>query len=483
MNRDGNVELQPGRPAIALATAMIVAVSLLGTAGCEMDHLGDPAVVGRWEHTPVKLPILKRIDLIDEPDVEVPNLTKVMPEDLIAEATDYVMGPGDVVILSVFELLRPGAEMAVQRQIDDLGMFRHPVLGDIRISGMTARESEKYVQDLVARKGMVRDAEVNALVVQGQQNTYSVIGPPNRFGPRSGTYLIRGPDFRLLDATALAGGVSGLVKNIYVMRKARTDPKGDAADADAPATPDPTSSEILLKALDESPEPAKSPGSESPGDAAHPALESSLDGGMGSGWAEIDGKWVKVPAPAATGDGGDEDDMLATTMGGGDLPEVVQRVIEIPYHLLRQGDLRYNVVIRPGDIIRVPDQEAGSVFIFGAIGRPGTYGLPGTERLTLKQLVAAAGGFGPVAIPDRVDLVRRIGDDHEATVRLNLRQIFHGNEPDIFLKTDDLINVGTNLPATPWLIVRRGFRMTYGFGFLLDRNFGFDVFGSQNRNN
>jgi hypothetical protein len=83
-----------------------------------------------------------------------------------------------------------------------------------------------------------------------------------------------------------------------------------------------------------------------------------------------------------------------------------------------------------------------------------------------------------VGIPERVDLTRRIGDDREATIRLNLRAIFEGTQPDVFLKPDDQVNVGTNFWAQPAAIIRNGFRMTYGFGFLLDRNFGNDVFGA-----
>ena len=32
--------------------------------------------------------------------------------------------------------------------------------------------------------------------------------------------------------------------------------------------------------------------------------------------------------------------------------------------------------------------------------------------------------------------------------------------------------------ATPLAVIRGGLRATYGFGFLLDRNFGNDVFGA-----
>jgi hypothetical protein len=49
--------------------------------------------------------------------------------------------------------------------------------------------------------------------------------------------------------------------------------------------------------------------------------------------------------------------------------------------------------------------------------------------------------------------------------------------PDVYLKPDDRINVGTNFWAYPLAVVRNGFRVSYGFGFVLDRNFGDEVFG------
>ena len=45
------------------------------------------------------------------------------------------------------------------------------------------------------------------------------------------------------------------------------------------------------------------------------------------------------------------------------------------------------------------------------------------------------------------------------------------------MQPNDHVIIGTNLIATPLAVIRNGFRMTYGFGFLLDRNFGNDVFG------
>ncbi|MEL6795665.1 MAG: hypothetical protein AAFO89_02470, partial [Planctomycetota bacterium] len=103
-------------------------------------------------------------------------------------------------------------------------------------------------------------------------------------------------------------------------------------------------------------------------------------------------------------------------------------------------------------------------------------------QLTLSRLITSAGGLGGIAIPERVDLTRMIGTDRQATIRLDLRKIAEGTHPDIFLKPNDHINIGTNFWAFPLAVVRGGLRVSYGFGLLADRNFGNDIFGAPPRN-
>jgi protein involved in polysaccharide export with SLBB domain len=162
---------------------------------------------------------------------------------------------------------------------------------------------------------------------------------------------------------------------------------------------------------------------------------------------------------------------------------ILQRVIEINYDRLVHGDQSQNIVIRPGDNIYVDGPPQGYVYIDGEISRPGVYNMPSTGRLTLSRLVAAAGGLLGIAIPERVDLTRKIGPNREATIRMNLAAIRQRTEPDIMMKPDDSVIIGTSFIAWPLAVIRNGFRATYGYGFVLDRNFGDDVFGPQNNNN
>jgi hypothetical protein len=98
--------------------------------------------------------------------------------------------------------------------------------------------------------------------------------------------------------------------------------------------------------------------------------------------------------------------------------------------------------------------------------------------MTLKMAVAAAGGLGPLAWPKRCEVTRRIGKNKEETVLVDLDKIAQGEEPDFFIKPNDLINVGTHATARWRAVLRNSFRATYGFGFIYDRNFADRDYGT-----
>ena len=63
------------------------------------------------------------------------------------------------------------------------------------------------------------------------------------------------------------------------------------------------------------------------------------------------------------------------------------------------------------------------------------------------------------------------------TYAVNLEMLFKGAAPDMFIKPNDIINVGSH-PVARWTaVVRQSFRSTYGFGFVYDRNFADVDFG------
>ncbi|MEM9881959.1 MAG: polysaccharide biosynthesis/export family protein [Planctomycetota bacterium] len=463
--------------------AMVGVAMGLGLAGCETDNYLDPSTIGRWERTPVSMPILETLDLGGTLTDSPVTLTPVRPEDLVPDLQEYVMGSGDFITVSIFELISVGVTDVQNRAIDGTGNIRLPIVGKVQAAGLSPSQLEDEIIEILEQKGIMQDATVSVVVQQSRENLYTIIGAPEEGTTRFGPYLIPQPDFRLLEAIAQAGGVSNRIKRILIFRQAplTASAAGEAPDVGRPAAePAPSDPGDLIEGLlDEGPAPADLTESAAPEDRPAPpsGVESGLENdGQSPRWVYVDGKFVRVEGSAAAGG-----DRRFGTAGGDALSAMVtQRIIEVPYDRLINGDMRFNVVIRPGDVIRIPNQSAGFVYIMGQSNRPGAYTVPGEQDLTLKQLIASSGGLAGLAWPNKVDLIRRTSNNQEVTIRLDLAAIFAGNEPDIFLKPDDLINVGSSALATPLAVVRNGFRFTYGFGFILDRNFGDDVFGEDN---
>jgi protein involved in polysaccharide export with SLBB domain len=227
-------------------------------------------------------------------------------------------------------------------------------------------------------------------------------------------------------------------KKIYIDTPAAPGATPGTTAAPAPSTPAPAS--------DLAPTPAPTP---VPAAAAVPATQPTTPAPM------------PAAAPSSSNNGFAFRDLSA--------PDNV-RVIHIPLDRLRQGELQYNVVIRPKDIIVIQPLPVGNYYVGGHVGQPGAYSLT-QSRVTLKQAIISARMLDQLAIPERTDIIRRIGKDQEVFVRVNLAKIFEGEMPDFYLKPDDQVLVGTNMVAPFLAAIRGAFRFTYGFGFLYDRNF------------
>ncbi len=514
---------------VLLAGSVGVAAVLTGCSdmpGMESDSFLDPGVIGRWEHTPTVVPILDRIDSIEGIDAEYIEPTEPAPSDLVPVAVEYAISPGEAIQIRVRDLVRVGAEEVLDRVVDQKGQIDMPKLGQVRVAGMTPSQANVAIADAIIQAQIItRDPVVSVTLQTSRRQTFSCFGQVNA----PGTYLIPEPNYRLLEALTAAGGFAESATYVYVIRQAPlsdqatgyTTPLAPVVPASSnpmmspntPATPDPNAKPQdpakLIDLIDElskpqPPQPGKpSPGvvratprsragRAQPGDGAPPIdLEDQStkrearppeqpaapaaptpDGGKFN-WMYVNGQWVKAAARDVGKPAGE-----AESAGERAEDLVTQRVIRIPMEPLISGNAKYNVVVRPGDVIRIPGSGQGFIYMGGQISRPGSYGLPGSGRLTLTRAVDAGGGLSGLAIPERVDLTRMLTGDRQATVRLNLRAISEGTEPDIYLKPDDRVNFGTNFWAYPLAVLRGGFRASYGFGFLLDRNFGTDVFGA-----
>ncbi len=203
-------------------------------------------------------------------------------------------------------------------------------------------------------------------------------------------------------------------------------------------------------------------------------------------WVFQDGKWIAVPVGGQS-QGSALDQRLEQNQNviPLDIPAAQSpsqwaggprtRLIKIPADRVMAGDPRYNIVIRPGDTIYVPVDVAGVFYITGQVNGTGPVRLAGPT--TLKQAITMAGGLGALAYPKKCEVVRRIGENREEVVMVDLEKIGKGEQPDFYVKPHDLINVGTHFTSRWRAVMRNAFRAAYGFGFVYDRNFGDSAYG------
>jgi polysaccharide export outer membrane protein len=80
------------------------------------------------------------------------------------------------------------------------------------------------------------------------------------------------------------------------------------------------------------------------------------------------------------------------------------KLIWVDLKALLTGDLAYNIRMKKGDIVFIPDSADTSVYVLGAVTSPGSYRL--TPRMTILDALAQAGGATEDAQPKMIGLYR-----------------------------------------------------------------------------
>jgi len=473
------------------------------------------------------LDIRTSLSIQDSP-VGIPGATAPRPEDLQPAYEEYRYGPGDSLNFRIFELLAGNTETAIQATIDEIGTISLPVLGQVRVAGLTRNEMVQEISDQLIARGILQDPQIVIEPLVRRSQVYTIFGA----APQPNVYPLTRPDTKLLEAINIAGGLVDTVTEIFVIRNAdspeptEADMEGMARRGPKPAArltsgqPERTTTQtgergvqagIWASALDAaeqgqpmigtqpapddpllvSQEPITTTAATAPSTAPGDTQPSEFETTATPRWLYVNGEWVRADAAdAETQPAVEEEPEQDRTKPPPERPAEPQvdwervaddyesRVIRIAADRLREGDYRQNIIVRPNDTIRLLAGQVGEYYIMGQVLRPGAYSITG-RKITLKAAIASAGNLAPLAWPDRCTIYRRYGDREEMH-QVNLDAIFAGTESDVLLKNNDLILVGTH-PIAPFLAVfRNAFRMTYGFGFVYDRNFAdIDSFGAQ----
>ena len=161
------------------------------------------------------------------------NPTNALPQTGQAPAPyragGYHLSPGDVVALKVFQ----EDDLSVRVPVTRNGTVSLPLLGSVKIVGMTVEEAAALITGLLDKDYIVKP-QVNLSVAEFAKRRFTVLGHVNRPGP----YEFGGDeDLNLLQAIAMAGGYTrlGAPWKVTVQRTVDGQQKIFKLDADAMA--------------------------------------------------------------------------------------------------------------------------------------------------------------------------------------------------------------------------------------------------------
>jgi protein involved in polysaccharide export with SLBB domain len=346
----------------------------------------------------------------------IPGAVPPTAEDLLANPAGHILGPTDVLDITIMDLFQAGVETALRREVSDAGFIDLPLLPNrVKADGLTADDLRRAIVRAY-EPSILAKAAVTVTVVKGRAETFSIIGAVQR----QGTYNILREDMRLLEALALAGDVTySDLRFLYVIRRIGPFHRPEASGTHGV----PGKDMRMVEAL-------------------------ALANGQSANTRPADPR----PAEAAPG--------AAPT----------SRLIAIDYRRLSAGDARQNIVIRDNDVINVPRPPVGEFYVAGEVHRPGVYSMTG-RNITVRMAIIAAGlgsvsGYtscwapasqraaqttAPASFP-KGRLFRKTPAGGYAPTALDIEAILNGTAADITLKPYDVIAVGDAKidPAAVW---------------------------------
>ena len=128
----------------------------------------------------------------------------------LLNADDYVVGPGDVLEISVLE----HEELDYQVVVGQDGKISFPLIGSIRVDGFTTTEIMETIEEMLDKDYLV-NPEVTVFVKESRARVIYVYGEVIKPGSFSYT-----EDMSVIKAIAISGGVTkfGSVNNVKVLR-------------------------------------------------------------------------------------------------------------------------------------------------------------------------------------------------------------------------------------------------------------------------
>jgi polysaccharide biosynthesis/export protein len=121
------------------------------------------------------------------------------PSATVTDQSAILLGPGDLLDLTVFDV----PELVLKVRVDPGGGVSLPLIGDLKLAGMTVRSAQLLIANELIERRLVQKPQVSIFVEEFATQgitVYGEVGTP-------GIYSLMGPH-RLYDAISVAGGLT-----------------------------------------------------------------------------------------------------------------------------------------------------------------------------------------------------------------------------------------------------------------------------------
>jgi polysaccharide export outer membrane protein len=320
-------------------------------------------------------------------------------------STDYPVGPGDVIEISV-----PGVDDLKERtvRVSGQGQIDLPLIGIIQVGGLTEGEVRDKLKEALTK--YMYSPQVDVFVKEYHSRQVAVVGAVRA----PGLIVLTGAGESILDAISQAGGMTADAADEIVVL-----PQVEGSR---------TKLQQLAAAYEQDP---KSSGAPVTADGSRNQASQQPQPGMPDVSRDTPHTGITLAS-------------LGQNISNG--PAVVIPLKSGAF----QGSLSYtNMPVEPGDIIVVPG--GGNVMVTGWVQRPGFFAVG--SGLTVLGAVGSAGGAMYASDATAATLIRSDGSGNKVSIPVNLDKIATGQEADIPVRANDVIDVPySDLKIGPYVV-------------------------------
>jgi len=152
------------------------------------------------------------------------DLVKETQKLLALQGQDYLVGPDDVLTISIFEWELADETKTLDFRVSESGMISIPVLGAVNVAGKSLQQIQALIEKELDVRGVLQNPRVAVDITEYRSRRISVIGSVHA----PGVYALHQNVSTLVDMLTLAGGpTDGAGRMAYVLRK----PQGDLLSA------------------------------------------------------------------------------------------------------------------------------------------------------------------------------------------------------------------------------------------------------------